>query len=106
MKIPPTRPMVSATEGPLHRASILADKILGPVVDELEKEIGTEARSTEEVKRRILDANLKIKEKKLKKIIFFSQDVKALYPSLSKKKVPKIVREMMRRSKVKYSNTE
>jgi hypothetical protein len=104
--IPPTRPMVSATEGPLHRASIVADKILEAVVNELEVETGTESRSTEEVKRRIYDANKKIKDKGLKKIYFFSQDVKALYPSLTKERVPKIVRTIIQKTKVKFTEVD
>ena len=53
--VPPTRPVCSATVGPLARASELNSLILTTFLDSMSH--GTECMSLEEMQRAILDAN-------------------------------------------------
>jgi hypothetical protein len=114
--VPPTRMVCGATEGPLHRGSILADKILRPIADELEAALNTEVRSTEEVKRKFRDLNVKIRKEREeieeegfeedREMVFFSQDVKALYPRIEAEEAGKIVEEKIIESDLEWEGIE
>ena len=101
-KIPPTRQVCSAKSGPSSRMSNLISMILNKAADNMNNE--TECRSTEELKKEILDTNREIENKseenneykqKIKQAEIISLDVKALYPSLKVEEVKKIINEML-----------
>jgi hypothetical protein len=113
---PATRMVCGAVEGPLHRASILLDKIIGPLASEAEDTMNTEVKSTEEVKRKFMDLNVKT-EKERKEIeeegfkedrehVFFSQDVKALYPSIIAEEAGEIIEQKMLESDLEWEGVE
>ena len=68
------------------------------------REVIWESQSTEEVLRRISEANLELKKDGAKKIMVGSLDVEALYPSIDQKEGPRIVSEEVLKSKVKFQN--
>ena len=120
---PPTRPVVSAREGPLARMSQLVSKILTPVADKLSEQLGTECSSTEEMARGIQDANLVLKAKLEESsermeeppfwvdqladsVIILSQDVEGLYPELRKEEVIKVVGKLLEETGVTFENVD
>jgi hypothetical protein len=113
---PPTRMVCNATEGPVHRASIMIDSLVRPIADDMEEEAGTEVRSTEEVKRKLLDVNKRVKKQgeemeeegfeEERELVFFSQDVVGLYPSIIAETAGDIIEEAIKESKVEYQNVE
>ena len=63
-----------------------------------------EAQSTEEVLRKIKEANLVLQKEEARRIMLGSLDVEALYPSIDQKEGPRIVSEAIMKSKIQYTN--
>ena len=99
---PPTRPVCSATVGPLARASEITSSILTAYLDSIPP--GTECMSTEEMQRAILDANQMIKDQDIKDVEVFSMDVHALYPSLHLDDILDSVYSIMVESEISMEN--
>ena len=63
-----------------------------------------EAQSTEEVLRKISEANFKLKSEGIKEVMVGSLDVEALYPSIDQKEGPRIVSQEVLKSKIDIKN--
>ena len=91
--------------GPLTRASELVSMILTPVADAMPGE--DECQSSEEMQRAVGDANDKAKDVgEEDDIIIFSQDVRALYPSLDIEDITEAVREAMMETELSFENVD
>ena len=96
-KGPPTRPVCGASESVNGPLSHILSEILNIMADELDKEIGTECRSTEEMISRIEAVNgRECSEQR----VLWSSDVKALYPSFRVKEVAETVFELYNQSEI------
>ena len=95
--MPPTRPVCNARGGPGSRLSNLLSVILNKASDSIKAK--TECMSTEEALRSILECNRKIKSGRYggraQELVIVSMDVKALYPSLRKKEVCNVIKEVL-----------
>jgi hypothetical protein len=90
--------------------------LLRPLADEMEEMAETEVRSTEEVKRKLFDVNAKIREqeeemkeegfKEERELVFFSQDVVGLYPSIIAEEAGRIIEDVIAESSIDYQNVE
>ena len=65
-----------------------------------------ECQSTEEMVRKIQNANTLLEERNCKEAMVGSMDVEALYPSIHQKEGAKIVAEKIIRSDVKYEGAD
>ena len=65
-----------------------------------------EAQSTEEVLRKIKEANVILEKEKVQEIMLGSLDVEALYPSIDQREGPRLVSEEIRKSKLKFENID
>ena len=63
-----------------------------------------ESQSTEEVLRKIKEANAMLEKEGAREIMLGSLDVEALYPSIDQKEGPRIVAQEILKSKVKFEN--
>ena len=93
--------------------------MLTPVADKLSDKLGTEASSTEEMIRGMVDTKKSIQEgesadassrlenpARRLEISMISQDVKALYPSLDWKEIVRIVGEILEETEVDFSDVD
>ena len=84
---PPCRPVCGASRSPNGPLSHILSEVLNAMADQLDQQVKTECRSTEELVVGVEVANGRIKTRPT----VFSMDVKALYPSLKAKVVAKEV---------------
>ena len=99
---PKSRPIVGASRGLTTPIGETLSDIIEPV--SLARENIWESQSTEEVLRKIKEANLELKKEEAKEIMVGSLDVEALYPSIDQKEGPRIVAQEILKSKVKFEN--
>ena len=105
-QIPPSRPVCGGRVGPLARASELLSSILTPVCDSLVGE--EECQSSEEMKRAVEDANKMLDESlgEQKEVVIFSQDVKALYPSMDVEDMVEVVKKAVQETPLSFANID
>ena len=84
---PPCRPVCGASRSPNGPLSHILSEVLNAMADQLDQQVKTECRSTEELVAGVEVANGRI----MTRPTVFSMDVKALYPSLKAKVVAKEV---------------
>ena len=87
IKLPPTQPLCNANVGPVMRTSQILTDLLAPLANA--RNNTKECDSTKDMLRAVRDANkeLELEEKNgelnfIEKLMVFSQDVTALYPSI------------------------
>ena len=99
---PKSRPIVGASRGLTTPLGETLSDIIEPV--SLARETVWESQSTEEVLRKIKEANAMLEKEGAREIMLGSLDVEALYPSIDQKEGPRIVAEEILKSKVKFHN--
>ena len=97
---PKSRPIVGAARGLTTPLGEILSDFLEPVAKC--RDIIWEAQSTEEVLRKIGEANQILEAQDIKEIMIGSLDVEALYPSIDQKEGPRLVSEEVRKSKLKF----
>ena len=70
------------------------------------REVIWESQSTEEVLRKIKEANSRLKQEGARRVIVGSLNVEALYPSIDQKEGPRMVAEEVRKSKINFKNID
>ena len=100
--VPKSRPIVGAARGLTTPLGEQLSDILEPVAKG--RDVIWESQSTEEVLRKIKEANEALEREKVKDIMVGSLDVEALYPSIDQVEGPRLVAEEVRRSKVQFEN--
>ena len=81
---PPCRPVCGASRSVNGPLSHILSEILNTMADQLDKVVGTECRSTEELVAGLEEVN---KRSDVKAPVVFSMDVRSLFPSLKAKQV-------------------
>ena len=81
---PPCRPVCGASKSVNGPLSNILSEILNTMADQLDKAVGTECRSTEELVAGMEEVN---NRNDVEKPVVFSMDVNSLYPSLKAKQV-------------------
>ena len=96
--VPKSRPIVGASKG----LTTPLGELLSDLIEPLSRmnEDSDEAQSTEEVMRKIEEANKILAEKGVNDISLGSMDVVALYPSLDQEESAKIVAESIMESEI------
>ena len=102
-KGPPVRPVCGANQAPNSRLSNFISRIINDFADAAE--IGTECRSSEEMRAAFERYNDGEPEEK-KKCAIMSMDVKALYPSMEWNEIIVAVKEMVENSKEVVRNVD
>ena len=93
-----------AKRSPNGSLSHIQSELLNFLADELDKEVKTECRNTEEMLAALEETN---KLDNIKKLVVWSMDVEKLYPSLKAEEVSKLVGKAFLESKLEVNvNTE
>ena len=102
--MPPTRPVCSATVGPLVRASEILSIILTSFLD---VSPGEEAcQSSEEMQRVIEDTNKILEREGVEDANLFSMDVEALYPNMDEEDMIEAIQELVEESEIEVENVD
>ena len=102
--IPKSRPIVGAARGLTTPLGEQLSDIIEPV--SRARNVVWEAQSTEEVLRKIQEANIVLEREKVKDLMLGSLDVEALYPSIDQREGPRLVSEEVRKSQLKFENVD
>ena len=100
--LPKSRPIVGASRGLTTPLGEILSDLLEPVARARVKT--WEAQSTEEVLRKISEANSRLEREGIKEVMVGSLDVEALYPSIDQKEGPRIVAREVLKSNVDIGN--
>ena len=118
---PPTRPVINGKRGANSNLANLLTRILAPISEELMERVGTEVCNTEELMRAMEDCNNTVEwearevgaavqvegrvgdlppVQNMEKMVIFSTDVVALYPSCKKSGTTERIRRALRETEL------